>query len=504
MSRPFKVSLPPLLLLSACLGSGCNSEDSSQAKATTTDDASSLPSDAQDSTSTTTDASDNPTGPNSSPLKRLDQFIDRYVNGYLIDDEFARMRGDVALSHRGSIVSKHSYQEAADQRYSFGSITKTITAVAILQLEQAGKLHRDDLLRTHIPELPESHAAITLEQLLAHRSGLGDFLEDEGMLELLPDGQTREQMITRIANKAPEFSAGTATRYSNSGYYLLGIVLERASKLTLAKYFKKYIFAPAQMQHSDLSDNNIAVGHMPRDGKVTEALRSHPSISFSAGGVYGTSEDLLSFGKALMDGTLLPKDVVDQMIEPQGSVGNAKYGLGIFTLPLQDGQDVIGHNGSNFGHRASWYITKDGKWSSAILSNMATVETDEIALDALKMAITGKYIEPRDAVKTLPFDPAVAKAMAGSYQLDPAQLPELEKQMPASTLEELKSLVWRGEKQHLIKLIGQPQFQVQQTAQDEFISRETLITITVQRKDGVVSGLTLMSDPLVLRYLREG
>lgn len=459
----------------------------------------SVPSSSTGSGSTSTEVEST----NTDPFARLDAYVDRYVSNFLAQDEFARMRGEVLVSHREQAVSQHSYREMPGQRYSYGSITKTMTAVAVLQLEHAGKLKRSDKLRTFLPELPDSFDAITLEQLLTHRSGLGDFLQDEDMLEKISIEHTREDMIARIAKAPPKFTPGSDIAYSNSGYYLLGIVIERASNALLADYFQSHIFGPAKMTDSNLWDDNIAAGHTSDQGKVILTPRLHPTLSFSAGAAAGTTADLARFSQALVNGTLLPKALLQEMIVPQGQLGQLSMGLGILVLSNFQGQTLIGHNGKTLGHRSAWFTTVDGNWSSVILSNMAVVNSDKIAFDTLEMALTGTYIEPPVAKKTLPFDPNIAKRMAGTYALDPATLPELEKVLPPDVIESVKSLSWHGDTQYLLKPVGQGAFEVSQVDVDEFYNQDAQITVHVQRRGETVQGLFLVQAGLVLKYLKQ-
>lgn len=485
---------------------GTNSSESaptSSTKSGSSSSPSSAPGGATSSTATTSSDETSSQAPED-PLITLDKNIDRYVQNYLKGDELLRMRGDILVTNQDKVASDRSYLEKSGQRFAYGSITKSMTAVAILQLEQAGKLKRSDSLRKHIPELPRTFRGITIEQLLTHQSGLGNYLDDEEVFNFASKEQSRKQMIDRIAKVPPTFTPGTKTNYSNSGYFLLGVIIERASEQSLSGYFESYIFGPAKMTDTSLWDDNISVGQFPDQGELKPSPRSHPSVTFSAGAACGTKQDLIAFGRALLDGTLLPKKLVEDMFKPHSQIGNTPYGYGVFSVELADGRRIIGHSGRTFGHNASWYMTNEGKWNSVVLSNVSAVETDRIAWDSLEMAITGKYVEPPAAQETLPFDPAVAKLMAGTYDLDPAQIPELEKTLGSKVIEQIRQLRWRGDMQYLVKPIGQGEFEVFQTAKDEFASQDAQITLKIQREgESKVTGLTLLQGPLALRYLKK-
>lgn len=455
------------------------------------------------SSSQSTSAQDTSSETEGDPLIRLGQNVDRYITNYMRGDELRRMRGDVLVAYQGTPASHRSYQEAPNQRYAYGSITKTMTAVAVLQLEQAGKLKRSDAIDKFITELPESFRDITIEQLLSHRSGLGNYLADEDALDMVSTEQSRDAMIERISKKPPTFTPGSDASYSNSGYYLLGIVIERVSEQSLSGYFQSHIFGPANMKHTSMWDDNIALGNRPEDGKAVAAPRMHPSVTFSAGAAHGTSKDLAAFGQALVNGTLLPKSIFTQMITPKSKLGNIDYGLGVLVGKLPSGKTFFGHNGATLGSQSGWLMTQDGKWTSVVLSNMFGVDAFSIAADTLSMALTGQYIEPPQAKKAVPFDPALAKALAGEYAIVPAQLPSLEKELPAATLEALKTLTWSGETKYMVKLKGSEAFEVKQVAKDEFFHQDAQLTLKIQRKDNAITGLTLIQGPFTIDYLRH-
>lgn len=419
------------------------------------------------------------------------------MGDYFSNVPTTRMRGDVLVTRDGAVAAEGSYYEVPGQRYSLGTLTEVFTAVAIRQLENESKLKLDDAVRKYIPELPERFDSVTIRQLLSHRGGTGDFLDDEDMFEASTKGQTRAQMIARIAGKPLAFKPGTQSRYSNSGYYLLGIVIERVSSQDLDRYFDSKIFKPAKMTQSDLKDTNIAKGHMRDVHEVVEAPRSHPSVSFAAGGIYSTAQDVQAFARALLSGELLPKNMVEEMWKEQSEVDGIKYGMGFMIFDVPGVGRVVGHEGVNYGHRANWLMTPDGLWSSVALSNLSSVNVDKISMDVLKMAATDKYVRP-----IMEFDPELAKAVVGTYKIDPKQIPELEKTFRKEELEAIGTLKWSDKGAYVLTMDSGEQFEAWQLEPDQFVAPGPGLAMSLLRSGNRVFGFELQYAGLIIVYLR--
>jgi len=195
--------------------------------------------------------------------------------------------------------------------YRLASVTKQFTAASILLLQQDGKLHLDDPIRKWLPELPDSDAAITIANLLDHTGGLIDY-ED-----LIPDGATAQiddADVLRLiaAQQRLYFAPGSAHRYSNGGYVLLGLIVERASGMDLADFMRRRIFAPLGMRHTLLYEHrrgpqvdDRAYGYSRVDGKWLRTDQSVTSATRGDGGVYTSIDDLQKWDAALYDDRLL-------------------------------------------------------------------------------------------------------------------------------------------------------------------------------------------------------
>jgi CubicO group peptidase (beta-lactamase class C family)/predicted aspartyl protease len=226
-----------------------------------------------------------------------------------------------------------------DTKFNLGSINKIFTQVAIAQLAAAGKLSLDDTIRKHLPDYPSPIAdKITIQQLIEHRSGLGDIFGDRffgarSSLRKLSD------YLPLFADKPLEFEPGADQRYSNAGYIILGLIIERISGRSYYDYVREHIFKPAGMKDTDsfaIDEQvaNRAVGQTKRgpEGPPPERQSNKdtlPARGSSAGGGYSTAEDLVRFTKALVANKLTPKKWTDWLLHSRQSLAVAGGAPGI-------------------------------------------------------------------------------------------------------------------------------------------------------------------------------
>ena len=197
-----------------------------------------------------------------------------------------------------------------DTRYSIGSINKIFTKFALQQLRDAGKVDFSKPLRAYLPDYPSAIAdKITIQQVLDHKSGLGDIFGAE--YDALPKDRlsSLRDYLPLFADKPLEFEPGTRQRYSNAGYVLLGLVIEKVSGMSYYDYVRTKIYAPAGMVDTDSYESDAivsrrAVGytrggmHAPKDAPLRANTYTKPKKPSSAGGGYSTGMDLLRFTKA--------------------------------------------------------------------------------------------------------------------------------------------------------------------------------------------------------------
>ena len=213
----------------------------------------------------------------------------------------------------GNADAENKIPNTPETSYDIGSIGKLFTQIAILQLIDGGKLKLDDPFGEYLTNYPNPQVAgkVTIRQLLLHQSGMGDFLEDITPETNLTALRQLRDFLPLFQQKPLDFAPGTQTHYSNTGYLVLGVIVEAVSGSDYYKYVEKHILQPAGMTHAGFFDRtNLPpnVAHSYDDGK--DVTKLHPLHSSSAGGLQASTGDLLRLVQALDAGKLLQKESV--------------------------------------------------------------------------------------------------------------------------------------------------------------------------------------------------
>lgn len=232
--------------------------------------------------------------------------------------------GSVLVAKNGEVQFEKAYGQASRRydipnktstRFNVGSITKDFTKVAIGQLAQAGKLKLDVPILTYLPDYPNKDVAqkITIQQLIEHRSGLGDIFTPRAWERNPMQFRTLKSYIDFFASDALQFEPGKGQRYSNYGYVVLGAIVEAVSGENYFDYVQKHVFEPAGMTGSGFFEpreivRDVAMGHTLRgpSGPLPQpAENTSLRAPIPAGGSHSTARDLLAFDRALRSGKLL-------------------------------------------------------------------------------------------------------------------------------------------------------------------------------------------------------
>ncbi|WP_454760809.1 serine hydrolase domain-containing protein [Caulobacter segnis] len=264
---------------------------------------------------------------------------------------------------------------SAQTKFRVGSMNKMHTAVAVLQLAQAGKVDLKAPLITYLKDYPNADWArkVTLHQLLTHTGGAGDIFgpEYDAKRDQL---RTLQDYVALYGARAPEFKPGAKDEYSNYGFILLGRVVEVVSGQSYYDYVQGHIFKPAGMTGSGFEPETTAVPeraqayeHVGDTYKPAEGL---PWRGTSAGGGYSTAEDFLKFATALHDGRLLDKAHLALMTKPWIDLGDGMsygYGMAIYPAPFA----LVGHNGAAQGMSGELRVINGGEGVIVTLTNVA-------------------------------------------------------------------------------------------------------------------------------------
>ena len=258
-----------------------------------------------------------------------------------------------------------------DSRLRIGSITKTFVAAVMLQLEVEGALALDDSVDRWVPEL-ELDDDITIEMLLNHTSGIFNFTDDSDFLGLSRVDTAPEEVIEWALGHGAVHSPGASWSYSNTGFFVAGLVLEAAEGAPLHEILRARLFEPLGLEDTFLQDfeeipGGIVEGYV---GGVLSTDLIHMSWAWAAGGLVSTSDDLCRWAAALFGGDVLPSGVVERMVMPVESslVAGEDYGLGIQRL-LRQGLYVAGHTGSTMGFRDELFYDLDSGVCVSVQAN---------------------------------------------------------------------------------------------------------------------------------------
>jgi D-alanyl-D-alanine carboxypeptidase len=263
----------------------------------------------------------------------------------------------------------------SDMQVRLASITKPFTAVLTMKLVEEGVLSLEDTLEDLLPDHIPQGDKMTLKMLLNHSAGIADVTTNIDFWEEVyhdPERDWTHQEILLLSNPlTPVFTPGDAYEYSNTGYYLLGMILEASSGESVDDLFKDKIGGPALLNRTNLNrrgalEDPCANGYawLFTTEEVTETKKWNYSWDWTAGSGVSTAEDMLTFADRLFNGNLLAQETVELMISPHSFAPGSTYGLGLGILAADDpnnifGTKVIGWSGANPGTATQWYYFPD-------------------------------------------------------------------------------------------------------------------------------------------------
>lgn len=281
--------------------------------------------------------------------------VDSCVAPHVADGSFM---GAVLVARNGRVLFERGYGRANLEwdvpdtprtRINLASVTKQFTGLAILQLVAAGKLGFRDSIAEYFAAAPPSWRPITIAELLSHTSGLPGVDSLAEFPKGIATPYTPDELLRVFVHKPLDFPPGTSWKYSNTGYYVLGYVIEKVSGEFYADYLRDHVFEPAGMHDSGYEWNapiipKRAEGYVRKGGRYLHADYFDMSLAYAAGALYSTAEDLLKWDRALAEGTVLAKRTLDSLFTPDSS----GYHAGWF-VRREHGRVVALHEGSNPG-----------------------------------------------------------------------------------------------------------------------------------------------------------
>jgi D-alanyl-D-alanine carboxypeptidase len=333
-------------------------------------------------------------GPSRLSFDQAVQDLDTQATELSAQDKFS---GDVLIARSGKIVFQKAYGLAdrekhipntLDTRFRIGSMNKMFTATAILQLAGEGKLDLAAPLGRYLPDYPNKDVAtkVTIRHLLTHTGGTGDIFTPEYEKHRL---ETRElaDYIKLFGSRAPEFEPGSSWAYSNYGFVLLGVVIEKVSGMSYYDYVRTRIFLPAGMHDTgSLPESeavpNRSVGYMRKSGSWASNADTLPWRASSAGGGYSTVGDLFRFAEALSSGKLIKPELFAQMTSKQAHPAQMpateSYGFGMEVSEKPQGKR-FGHGGGAPGMNGELHVYPRTNTIVVVLANLDPPAAERLA-----------------------------------------------------------------------------------------------------------------------------
>ena len=406
---------------------------------------------------------------------------EQFVNALVEQNQFT---GTVLVARDGKPIFRKGFALAdrewnipngPDTKFRLGSITKQFTATAILELAEAGKLKTDDPISKYYTDAPASWSKITIHHLLTHTSGIPSytsiprFFQKQAMFDLTP-----AEIVKLTQDQPLEFEPGEKWKYDNSGYILLGYVIEKVSGQSYADYIRQHIFDPLGMRDTGYDNTKDvlprrASGYVYNNGHWLNAPYLAITLPYAARSLYSTADDLLVWDQALYAGKLLSAESFRKMFTPYKNGYGYGWGIG-----KQFDRKMISHGGGINGFSTMISRYPDDKVTVIVLANMQTNASGRIAKALAGMA----FGVPPVVHSEIKIDPSLLDGYAGKYELAAA----------------LFTVSKDGERL-MISPEGQPKAQLFPMAQDWFFLKVADAEVEFKRDaHGKVSEMVLHQD----------
>jgi len=363
--------------------------------------------------------------------------------------------------------------------FRLGSVAKQFTAMAILILADEGKLALDDDITTYLPDYPTQDQTITIEHLLTHTGGVKDLEFLPARLAVERNDLAVEELIALFKDEPLDFAPGTAWSYSNSGYILLGAIIEQVSGMSYANFIQQRIFMPLDMAHSYYDDPTLVIpgrvaGYTRTNDGYANAAYMSMTQPYAAGALASSVDDLAKWDAALYTGKLVKQSTLRRMFKSvvltNGQTPGYGYGWGVGTYA---GEPIQDHNGGINGFYTKVMRLPADKVYIAILSNLEnpTVAPDELAFDIATLVIGKPYQDP----KAITLPTTTLASYEGVYLVNGQG-----------------GVVIRQEKDHLLWQTGGPARVLTPLAPDEFFMAGVPLRIRfVKERTGAVTSMQL-------------
>jgi CubicO group peptidase (beta-lactamase class C family) len=337
-------------------------------------------------------------------------------------------RGDQLLYRgaRGMASLELDVPLRPDHVFRIGSVTKQFGGAAVLRLADEGKLSLDDPLSKFLPDYPNGDA-ISVRQLLNHSSGVKSYTDVEGVM----DGPIRRDLdtaalVASFKDLPADFAPGTDWAYNNSGYVLVGAIIEAASGQAWHQYLQQTLLAPLALEQTHYGADNLLIrgmarGYVGADAKAVPAPFLSMTQPHVAGALVSTVDDLWRWSQALHSGKVLTPASYQAMITPEAAAVEAGYGYGLMAGTLR-GRPQLSHGGGIFGFSTHLLYVPEQQLSVVVLQNSnGGADPAQIAVKLAAFALG----DPYPAAKPIELAEGTLESYEGVYRIDPSSTREL-------------------------------------------------------------------------------
>lgn len=356
--------------------------------------------------------------------ERKKQEIDSIIKAYAAINKF---NGTALVHDQNKTIFEKSYgwQDAEKKIlnhngsiYQIASLTKSFTALTIVKLTEDGKLSVKDPISKFIPDYPRG-SEITVEHLLTHTSGIYEPLRNKEYVRLLHTGESISQakQISFFKDEPLDFEPGTKFSYTNSGYILLGAIIEKITGLSYEKAVRKIILNPLNMSHTGFvysslksTDKTVPYAFLSKT-KQEKTEIWNPELTGAAGQIYSSAEDLYKYYEGIRDYKIVSKEAFKKATTPFLS----GYGYGWFIDDLY-GKKVINHGGNIEGATSYLAMIPEDDICIILLNNITSKKLEKAGNTILAALLNKPYQLPKPKKEIVP-DSLVLKKYAGNYQL---------------------------------------------------------------------------------------
>jgi CubicO group peptidase (beta-lactamase class C family) len=406
-------------------------------------------------------------------VKRIDSLIEKAV-------KINRFNGSVLVSKNGKIIYEkaYGYQDAekyilntTNTIYQIGSTTKEFTAAVILKLAEQHKISLEDKLSKYFPDYKRGNE-ITIKHLLTHTSGIYEILRDHEAVAESTTPRSKERILSFFIDKPLDFDPGTQYSYCNSGYILLGLIIEKVTGQSYQHVIRDFILKPLKMKHTGfdfagLKSADKAMGYTKYTQQIKEpSVPWDSTATFSAGSLYSTVEDLYLWHKGLLNYKVYSKPSMEVATTPflEG------YGLGCWIDTLYN-KKIVSHGGNILGFTGYFGRIQEEDVVVILLNNIYNHQIETIGLSIFAIL----YNQPYSYFDEIKLTPEMLAKYVGEYEVNT----------------DYKVRITRTGDQLFIQRNDQPVIELFAYKANTFFQKDDDIRVSFQNENGSINKITI-------------